>query len=325
MSAITKLDLLHLETLTERYGVGELIRYWPAASGIENSNYFLCSRKNGKEHQYVLTVLEQPSSSGSALVPLLDACVAAGLPVPGVLRDRGGAAYNHLDGKPVLLCPRLPGRHAYNPTTRQVQALGRFAARFHNATADLAFPLPAYPRNAQWLEDQARACETRVGYVAARLMRDTASRLGGELSRLDVRSLPQGAIHGDLFRDNVLFNEHGLTGVLDFHHAARGYLLYDLAVAANDWCTDIQGALDPERTLALLRAYHAMRPLQRQELWHFPLFCLYAALAFWLSRMTVALRKQHEDSLRTKDPNEFHRIVAHHTAHFFYVDERLLS
>ena len=59
-----------------------------------------------------------------------------------------------------------------------------------------------------------------------------------------------------MFRDNVLFTERGLTGVVDFHHAATGYLIYDLAVAANDWCNDYDGVLDADRTLALLRAYH---------------------------------------------------------------------
>jgi homoserine kinase type II len=325
MNAITKLDLLHLEALVDRYDAGELIRYWPAANGIENSNYFLATQKDGIERQYVLTIMEQPSNAGGALVPLLDSCVDAGLPVPAVVRDRDGSAYGRLDGKPMLLCKRLPGQHAYNPTTRQVEALGRFTARFHNATAKLAFPLSPYPRDAKWLSVQAQACVGRVGWAAADLMKDTARRIARGLERQDVRSLPQGPIHGDLFRDNVLFNDQGLTGVLDFHHAATGYLIYDLAVAANDWCTDAQGAIDPERTMGLLRAYHAIRPLQKQELWHFPVFCLYAALAFWLSRSTVALRSRGKSGMRSNNPNEFQRIVAHHTSHFFYVDDRQLN
>ena len=156
-------------------------------------------------------------------------------------------------------------------------------------------------------------------------MKDTARRVTHGLARQDVQSLPKGPIHGDLFRDNVLFSAQGLTGVLDFHHAATGYLVYDLAVAANDWCTDTQGAIDPERAMALLRSYHAIRPLQRQELWHFPLFCLYAALAFWLSRSTGALKSRGRSLARSKNPHEFQRIVAHHTAHFFYIDERQLG
>jgi homoserine kinase type II len=325
MNAITKLDLLHLEALVDRYCIGDLIRYWPAASGIENSNYFLATQKEGVERYYVLTVLEQPSNAGASLVPLLDSCVEAGLPVPGVIRDRTGSAYNHLDGKPMILCHRLPGKHAYNPTTRQIEALGRFIARFHTATAKLAFPLPPYPRNAGWLQVETRKCIGRIGWAAVDLMQETARKIARGLERHDVQSLPQGPIHGDLFRDNVLFNERGLTGVLDFHHSAQGFLVYDLAVAANDWCTDAQGALDPERTMALLRAYHGIRPLQKQELWYFPFFCLYAALAFWVSRSTVALRSRGKSNVRSNNPDEFQRIVAHHTAHFFYLDERLLN
>ena len=114
------------------------------------------------------------------------------------------------------------------------------------------------------------------------------------LRREDVKRLPRGVIHGDVFRDNVLFSERGLTGVLDFHHAATGYWIYDLAVVANDWCNDNSGVLDPDRVLALLRAYHAIRPLTPPEVWYFPVFALYAATAFWLSRLTVALRRAVE-------------------------------
>jgi homoserine kinase type II len=139
-----------------------------------------------------------------------------------------------------------------------------------------------------------------------------------------VRELPTGIIHADLFRDNVLFNERGLTGVLDFHNAAQGYLIYDLAVAANDWCNDGNGILDPERTLALLRAYHQIRPLTRHELWFFSGFTLYAALVFWLLRLSFAAHPEHAGEVRFNNPEELQRIVEQHSAHFFYLDERLL-
>jgi homoserine kinase type II len=123
----------------------------------------------------------------------------------------------------------------------------------------------------------------------------------------------------------VLFNEWGLSGVLDFHHAARGQLIYDLAVAANDWCTDDSGALDADRTMTLLRAYHGVRALTREELWYFPVFALYGALAFWTSRLSVALEQRRGKAVRGNNPEEFERIVRQHSAHFFYVDPRRLS
>ncbi len=324
MNAVSELDLLHLESLIAGYDVGELIRHWPAANGIENSNYFLSTVRAGEEQDYVLTLLERPANAGGEFVPLLDTCVAAGLPVPAVLRDQRGLAFTDLDGKPAMLCPRLPGRHVYNPTARQVEALGRFIARFHLATRAADLRLPEYPRDLRWLEQVAERCRGYAGFAAETLMRDTRAQLAAALARSDVQSLPRGPIHADLFRDNVLFNEWGLSGVLDFHHASEGYLIYDLAVAANDWCTEANGVLDPERTLALLRAYHRIRPLSREELWYFPVFCLYGGLAFWESRLVVALEKRRGRAVRANNPDEFERIVRHHGAHFFYLDERRL-
>ncbi len=81
MNAITQLDVLDLEDTIARYGVGDLIRYWPAVNGIENSNYFLRTTQDGREREFVLTIIEQPSNSGGAYVPLLDLCARDGLPV----------------------------------------------------------------------------------------------------------------------------------------------------------------------------------------------------------------------------------------------------
>ena len=325
MTAVRQLDLLQLESLVGEYPIGELIRHWPATQGIENSNFFLRTAQGGIESHFVLTVLEQPSNAGDAFVPLLDTCEQAGLPVPRLIRTRDGAPYTNLHGRRVMVCPRLPGGHVYNPTQKQVAAVGRFLARLHRATAAAGLTLPAYPRDLTWLEQQAEACRQQLGFADYRLLTDTRLALTSAMDRRDLAALPQGCLHADLFRDNVLFNEWGLTGVLDFHHAAHGYLIYDLAVAANDWCTASDGALDPERTLALLQAYHRIRPITRQELWFFPVFALYGALAFWTSRLVVALRRRHGMTVRVNDPAEFQRIVLHHRAHCFYLDERMLD
>ena len=108
--------------------------------------------------------------------------------------------------------------------------------------------------------------------------------------------------------------------MLDFHHAARGYLVYDLAVAANDWCNRPGGALDPRRAAALVTAYDSVRPLTVLEKCFFPGFLLYAALAFWLSRLVVALKTDTGSTARFKDPDEFKAIVADRNAHFFQID-----
>ena len=58
--------------------------------------------------------------------------------------------------------------------------------------------------------------------------------------------LAKGAIHGDLFCDNVLFDGDRVAGIIDFGFAATDFFAYDLAITVNDWCVDADGApLDP--------------------------------------------------------------------------------
>lgn len=325
--AFTELTDKALKTLLKGYDLGTLASFKPVSNGIENSNYFVTTvRPDGSgEHHWVLTILEQPSNAQEQLAIVLDHCDQAGLPVAAIIRDHSGDAFSTVAGKPAIFCRRLPGHHVFNPTENQCQALGRFLARMHIAGNGWAEALPPYPRTAPWLEAQADIGRRHVSFTDGRLLSDTVLRLRTLLSRGDVAELPKGLIHGDLFRDNVLFNENGLSGVLDFHHASYGTLLFDLAVVANDWCSDSHGVLDPDRTMQLLRAYHAIRPLTASEIWFFGAFLLYAGAAFWLSRLSVAVTSRADGSTRVKNPDEFRDVVRQHTAHSLYLDPRLLE
>ena len=325
MNAVTQVDETSLEETLSRYDIGRLLRYWPAANGIENTNYFIETEHDGRKRQFVMTILERAANAADAYLPMMDSLYQGGLPVAPALPNMADICIEQIDHKPAMLQPRIPGQHVYNPTSKQVCALARFVARMHLTMQSTDVELPPYPRHSRWLIEQAAAAPGHIPFADELLLRDTVNKVQSLLARDDVRALPQGMIHGDLFRDNVLFNEHGLTGVLDFHHAALGYWIYDLAVLANDWCTDASGCLDPERTTAMLRAYHQIRPLQDAELWFFSAFALYGALTFWLSRLTVVLDQKGQGVVRFKNPDEFKRIVQQHARHPFYLDPRLLE
>ncbi|MCR9277865.1 MAG: homoserine kinase [Pseudomonadaceae bacterium] len=325
--AFTELTDKALKTLLKGYDLGTLASFKPVSNGIENSNYFVTTvRPDGSgEHHWVLTILEQPSNAREQLASVLDHCDRAGLPVAAILHSNTGETFSSVAGKPAIFARRLPGYHVFNPTEKQCQALGRFLARMHIAGNGWAEELPAYPRDALWLENTAQQARAHISFTDGRLLTDTVQRLQALLSRGDINELPRGLIHGDLFRDNVLFNENGLSGVLDFHHASFGTLLFDLAVVANDWCSDSHGVLDPDRTMQLLRAYHAIRPLTATEVWFFGTFLLYAGATFWLSRLAAAIASKADSQRRVKNPEEFRDVVRQHTAHSLYLDQRLLE
>ena len=325
MNAVTQLDDSRLESVLTHYDIGNLLGYWPAANGIENSNFFVHTQHDDRQREFVLTIMEQPPYAGEGYIPLMHALAQQGLPVAPPLAAADGYFIQELAGKPAMLQTRLPGRHVYNPTRKQICSLARFMARMHSAIQAPSIKLPPYPRGVDWLREQVSKTQGMLPFADAALLTSTLHKVESLLARHDVQGLPQGMIHGDLFRDNVLFNSYGLSGVLDFHHAASGFWIYDLAVMANDWCTDAGGQLDPERTADMLRAYHQIRPLREVELWFFSSFALYAALAFWLSRLSAALAATRISAGRFKNPDEFKRIVEHHNRHSFYLDPRHLS
>jgi homoserine kinase type II len=328
MVALTDITPDALRALLERYGLGAPERYWPAAHGIENTNYFVRLRGGGTAgREYVLTVLETPSPSLPFVIELLKMLDGAGLPVAAPLHNRAGAAVDVLDGKPVLLSPRLPGRHVQNPTLEHCEAVGRVLARLHSAAMPLAETAPVYPRDVHWIAARIDETAGRAPYSDRALLEQCSRAVRGMFARHDVQQLPRGVVHGDLFRDNALFDGPALSGVLDFHHAARNFLIYDLAVAANDWCSQHGGMLHPERICALLRGYDRVRRLRDDEILWLPMFGLYAALAFWLSRLTPWLAARSEAGTgrsagRMKNPDELKVIARAHLAHRFVPSPR---
>ena len=308
MNAITYLDRGDLEAVLGHYDLGALVAHRRTALGIENTNYFLRTRREGTDAHWVLTIQEQASYGGDLLAPLLDLCHDAGLPVAPVVRTKAGHRREWLSGKTVLLTPMLPGAHPDVPTTNQIKALGKAVAKLHLATAQPDFAVPPYPRNAAWLQQQAAAVHPHLKSEDAQMLDSCLQPVLEVVRQAEAAALPSGLIHGDLFRDNILFDGDTLTGMLDFHHAAAGYLIYDLAVAANDWCSQPDGRLQQGKAEALLTAYNDVRPLTHGEQSAFPPFMCYAALAFWLSRLIVAIQAGQGQAMRVKDPGEFRRI-----------------
>jgi homoserine kinase type II len=126
-------------------------------------------------------------------------------------------------------------------------------------------------------------------------------------------TMPRGAVHGDLFCDNVLFAGATVAGIIDFGFAATDFLSYDLAIAVNDWCIVREGAdagaLDPARVGAFVRGYELQRPLTAEERDHWPSLLRAAALRFWLSRLYDLHLPRAGELVHAHDPSHFERVL----------------
>ena len=103
---------------------------------------------------------------------------------------------------------------------------------------------------------------------------------------LQVRhSVTTGIIHGDLFRDNVLWQDGRLVAILDFEQASGGSLAYDLAVCINDWCWS-SGQPRIELARALIDGYSRVRLLTDGDRAALPYEIRAAATRFTITRIT---------------------------------------
>jgi len=81
---------------------------------------------------------------------------------------------------------------------------------------------------------------------------------------LRAKDLELGICHGDLFRDNVLWQGGEVCALLDFESACAGNFAYDLMVTALAWCYG--SAFELGLVQGLFDGYRAVRPLPSSEL-----------------------------------------------------------
>ncbi len=307
MSVYTAVPEAALRAWLAAYRLGPLQACEGIAAGVENTNYFV-DTDGGR---YVLTLFERMSLAElEPYLKLMAHLAKARVSCPRPLRDQDGRLCSTLCGKPAALVMRLPGSEVGEPAPAHCAAIGRWLAEMHVAVTDFA-PRWPNPRGAAWRETTAAYVLPQLA-CAERALLEQALRAQSRGAGI-YKALPRGIVHADLFRDNALFAhlEKGvLGGVIDFYFAGEDALLFDLAVVANDWCRAADKTLDVGRTQALLRAYHARRPLSEAEKVAWPLVLQAAALRFWLSRLDDSLRPRTGEIVLTKDPAEYARILS---------------
>jgi homoserine kinase type II len=307
MSVFTKVSTAELHDFLLQYPVGEVIGFQGIGEGVENTNYFV----DTQDGRWVLTLFERLNHGDLPFfLGLMDHLAAHGFPSAMPLRTRSGENLLSLCGKPAALVRRLTGQSVLFPNIEQCRAVGEILGQLHLVGA--SFPLRAEnTRGPAWRRQTAQA-------VLPHLPADAQALIQSELdaqNELDFGALPQGVIHADLFRDNVLFVDDRLTGVIDFYYACDDALLYDLAVTVNDWCVDAGGIPNRARCEAMIRAYRARREPTAEEIAAWPLVLRAAALRFYLSRLYDGVFPREGGLVHIKDPDAYRHILEHHRQH----------
>lgn len=310
MAVFTALTRAEAADFLAQFALGELVEFEGIAAGIENTNFFVTTTRG----RYVLTVFERLSFKQLPFyLQLMRHFAQRGLPVPAPQENRHGALLSEIKGKPAAIVTRLEGRAVAQPTAAHCAAVGTMLARLHLAGAD--FPLfQPHLRGIGWWKESVPKLEPHVPDELFHRLADELIVQDSFFRSPRFERLPSGPIHADLFRDNVLLvptpEGDAIGGLIDFYFAGCSIWLFDLAVTMNDWCIDpASGAFDMPRAMALIEAYHAVRPLveDEQQCWRTVLRA--AALRFWISRLYDLHLPRPAQVLKPHDPTHFERVL----------------
>ena len=307
MSVFTTVTPAQLEVWLRNYSIGTLVDLQGITAGIENTNYFVTTTRG----RFVLTLFEKLTPQELPFYLNLMAHLAShGVPSPRPIADQSGALLGELNGKPAALVTFLTGKDLERAGPAQCRQVGAMLADIHVAGRSYRQTMDN-PRGPRWWS-------AVMPELAPFLRADDAQLLREEVrfqSRHRLTDLPRGAIHADLFRDNVLFDGDRVSGVIDFYFACTDALLYDVAITVNDWCVDEKGTLDESLAQELLRGYRASRPFVAEEHAAWPVMLRAGALRFWVSRLYDFHLPRPGELTHAKDPDHFHRILKQHVAY----------
>ena len=295
VALFTRLGDAELADIAAAFELGAVHRVQPILAGTINTNFMVETDRG----PWFVRINEGKSLADVAWEADLVTGLAAGgvvTPPPAVARD--GRPYAPLGStdKWVSVFPWRAGRHlGSDEITVEIAAeLGAALAGLHRAGLDLpaSWRRPSIYDHAHLVARHAQFA-TSGDPALARAIEVLREELAAAAAAAAVRErATHGIIHGDLFRDNVLWDAGHIVAILDFEQASGGSLAYDLAVCLNDWCWN--GAPLIDAAGALLAGYQRVRPLTAADREALVIEIRAAAARFTITRITdVYLARVH--------------------------------
>jgi len=312
MAVYTEVSLDEAADFLQVLDLGQLRSLKACAGGIENTNYFV----DTDHGEYVLTLFERLSFDQLPFyLQLMKHLAERGIPVPNPAADKNGQLLHSLKGKPAAVVNKLRGHSELAPGLAHCSSVGVMLARMHLAGHDFNLHQPNL-RGLAWWNATLPAILPNVSAGQRSLLLSELAYQNHIAASSAFKALPTGTVHGDLFRDNVMFEGGTLTGFFDFYFAGCDTFLFDIGVCLNDWCIDQPtGQHDVGRADAFLNAYQTVRPLTAHERTLLPAMARAGALRFWISRLWDFYLPREASVLKPHDPTHFERVLIKRVAH----------
>ena len=287
-----KINLDKVGELLELADCSSLSKIEILSGGWANSNYLVTC---DDETKVVLKIWREKTPDEVQEMNLnIDWIVKHGVSTPAPLKLKNGESMIVVDGFAWILIPFINAPWIAKDTA-SLNSLGLAIASLH-AVPNAEHFGSSYSMGVDiWPELFERAESEDKWSPFLRMLEEEFIKSNEKIPS----NLPKGAIHGDLFQDNILGHSGEVLAILDFEDMCFNILAIDLVVAFIGCCWIDEKPVE-ELWFSLLSGYESVRPLSPEERAALPELYRYASLsvAAWRYRKFILDEEDSEHAGR---------------------------
>ena len=311
MAVYTKLNKSEIEEIISLYKLKNLESFAPIEEGIENTNYVIIASKK----KYILTIFEKRVKEQDLpffceLISLLN---KSGFKCPLPLLNLENSPITTFKRKKLTILTFISGKSKENLSNENCEDIGKEAAKLHLLTSNFKI----HRKNALSIESW-RSMFENIKDKCIRIHKDLPNLIEANLKDIEKNwpsNLPSGIIHADLFKDNIIFENNKVSGIIDFTFSCNDFYALEIAICFNALCFDgVKSNLSFNVTKAkkFIDGYSSIRKLSDQERNSIKILSQGAALRFLLTRVFDAINTVEGALVKIKDPIEYLKRLEFH-------------
>ena len=311
MAVYTKLNKSEIEEIISLYKLKNLESFAPIEEGIENTNYVIIANKK----KYILTIFEKRVKEQDLpffceLISLLN---KSGFKCPLPLLNLENSPISTFKRKKLTILTFISGKSKENLSNENCEDIGKEAAKLHLLTSNFKIQR----KNALSIQSWRNMFEN-IKDKCIKIHKDLPNLIEANLKDIEKNwpsNLPSGIIHADLFKDNIIFENNKVSGIIDFTFSCNDFYALEIAICFNALCFDgVKSNLSFNVTKAkkFIDGYSSIRKLSDQERNSIKILSQGAALRFLLTRVFDAINTVEGALVKIKDPIEYLKRLEFH-------------
>ena len=310
MAVYTKINKKDLLIINKKFVDKKFISFKGIRQGIENTNYLLKS----KNEKFILTIFEKRVLKKELpfFMKLMDQLSNSKINCPRPLKNKNGDYLFKLKNKSACIVTFLKGKDKKTLNLKNCYDIGKIVAEMHSSTKKIKL----YRKNSMGIKN----LNPLFNSIKFKSKKFTNIEKFLKINFIDIKKkwpkkLPNGIIHGDLFIDNIFFNNNKVSGIIDFYFAANDYFMYEIAICVNALCFDKsknQFILNKRKVRNLIKGYESIKKISNKEKKSLNILCRGAAMRYFLTRLYDYTNTPKTALIKIKDPREYYQKLIIH-------------